>query len=71
MTSLLVRESYSRTNFFLSKVQTGKQRHKNIWHLTEAGKRWGTVIADKARTHDKIIEHVRWLPDILNVIDLS
>lgn len=25
----------------------------------------------KARTHDKIIEHVRWLPDVLEVIDLS
>lgn len=50
---------------------TGKQSHKNIWHLTEAGKRWGTVTRDKARTHDKIVEHVRWLPDVLEVIDLS
>ncbi len=25
----------------------------------------------KARTHDKIVEHVRWLPDVLEVIDLS
>ncbi|MBE9054288.1 hypothetical protein IQ243_28630 [Nostocales cyanobacterium LEGE 11386] len=50
---------------------TGKQSHKNIWHLTETGKRWGTVTRDKARTHDKIIEHVRWLPDVLEVIDLS
>lgn len=50
---------------------TGKQRQKNIWFLTEAGKQWGTVIRDKARTHDKIIEHVRWLPDVLDVIDLS
>ncbi|MBD2302863.1 BRO family protein [Nostoc sp. FACHB-190] len=49
----------------------GKPRHKNIWHLTEAGKQWRTVKLDKARTHDKIVEHVRWLPDVLNVIDLS
>jgi prophage antirepressor-like protein len=49
----------------------GKQSHKNIWHLTEKGKLWGTVIRDKARTHDKIVEHVRWLPDVLEVIDLS
>lgn len=49
----------------------GKQSHKNIWHLTEAGKQWGTVVPDKARTHDKIIEHVRWLPQVLDVIDLS
>lgn len=49
----------------------GKPRHKNIWHLTEAGKQWGTVKLDKARTHDKIVEHVRWLPDVLNLIDLS
>jgi len=49
----------------------GKQSHKNIWHLTEAGKQWGTVTRDKARTHDKIVEHVRWLPDVLDVIDLS
>ncbi|UKP01012.1 BRO-N domain-containing protein [Nostoc sp. UHCC 0870] len=27
----------------------GKQSHKNIWHLTEAGKRWGTVTRDKAK----------------------
>jgi prophage antirepressor-like protein len=51
--------------------RTGRPKHKNIWHLTEAGKQWGTVIRDKARTHDKIIEHVRWLPDVLDVIDLS
>ncbi|MBW4455315.1 MAG: hypothetical protein KME55_22810 [Nostoc indistinguendum CM1-VF10] len=50
---------------------TGKQRQKNIWHLTEKGKLWGTVTRDKARTHDKIVEHVRWLPDVLEVIDLS
>ncbi|MCC5633445.1 hypothetical protein LC613_38945 [Nostoc sphaeroides CHAB 2801] len=49
----------------------GKQSHKNIWHLTEKGKLWGTVTRDKARTHDKIVEHVRWLPDVLEVIDLS
>ncbi|WP_313937843.1 BRO-N domain-containing protein [Anabaena azotica] len=49
----------------------GKQSHKNIWHLTEAGLQWGTVVPDKARTHDKIIEHVRWLPQVLDVIDLS
>ncbi|MBD2526758.1 BRO family protein [Nostoc sp. FACHB-133] len=49
----------------------GKQSHKNIWHLTEKGKLWGTVTRDKARTHDKIVEHVRWLPDVLKVIDLS
>jgi 2-hydroxychromene-2-carboxylate isomerase len=49
----------------------GKQCRKNIWHLTEAGKPWGTVTRDKARTHDKIVEHVRWLPDVLEVIDLS
>jgi prophage antirepressor-like protein len=49
----------------------GKQCRKNIWNLTEAGKRWGTVTRDKARTHDKIVEHVRWLPDVLEVIDLS
>lgn len=50
---------------------TGKQRQKNIWHLTEKGKLWGTVTRDKARTHDKIVEHVRWLPNVLEVIDLS
>lgn len=50
---------------------TGKQRSLNIWHLTEAGKQWGTVVQDKARTHDKIVEHVRWLPNVLEVIDLS
>lgn len=50
---------------------TGKQSYKNTWHLTEAGKQWGTVVPDKARTHDKIIEHVKWLPDVLDVIDLS
>lgn len=50
---------------------TGRQSHKNIWHLTEAGKRWGIVVQDKARTHDKIVEHVRWLPGVLDVIDLS
>ena len=44
---------------------------KNIWHLTEKGKLWGTVTRDKARTHDKIVEHIRWLPDVLEVIDLS
>lgn len=49
----------------------GKPQRKNIWHLTEAGKRWGTVTRDKARTHDKIVEHVRWLPDVLEVIDLN
>jgi prophage antirepressor-like protein len=49
----------------------GIQRRKNIWHLTEKGKLWGTVTRDKARTHDKIVEHVRWLPDVLEVIDLS
>lgn len=49
----------------------GKQSHKNIWHLTEKGKLWGTVTRDKARTHDKIVEHVRWLPNVLEVIDLS
>ena len=49
----------------------GKQSYKNIWHLTEKGKLWGTVTRDKARTHDKIVEHVRWLPDVLEVIDLS
>jgi hypothetical protein len=49
----------------------GKQSHKNIWHLTEKGKLWATVTRDKARTHDKIVEHVRWLPDVLKVIDLS
>ncbi|MBN3890062.1 MAG: hypothetical protein HWQ43_13105 [Nostoc sp. JL31] len=49
----------------------GKQSHKNIWRLTEKGKLWGTVTRDKARTHDKIVEHVRWLPDVLEVIDLS
>lgn len=51
--------------------RTGKPKPKNIWHLTEAGKQWGTVMRDKARTHDKIVEHVRWLPDVLEVIDLS
>ncbi|MBW4690095.1 MAG: hypothetical protein KME40_34715 [Komarekiella atlantica HA4396-MV6] len=49
----------------------GKQCRKNIWHLTEAGKQWGTVTRDKARTHDKIVEHVRWLPDVLEVVDLA
>lgn len=49
----------------------GKQSHKNIWHLTEAGKEWGMLMPDKARTHDKIIEHIRWLPEVLDVIDLS
>lgn len=49
----------------------GKQSHKNILHLTEKGKLWGTVTRDKARTHDKIVEHVRWLPNVLEVIDLS
>ncbi|GAX38858.1 BRO-N domain-containing protein [Nodularia sp. NIES-3585] len=49
----------------------GKQSHKNTWHLTETGKKWGTVVPDKARTHDKIIEHVKWLPDVLDVIDLN
>ncbi|BCL40021.1 Bro-N domain-containing protein [Nostoc sp. MS1] len=49
----------------------GKQSHKNIWYLTEAGKQWGMLMPDKARTHDKIIEHVRWLPEVLDVIDLS
>ncbi len=49
----------------------GKQKRKNIWHLTDEGKQWGVVTRDKARTHDKIVEHVRWLPDVLDVIDLS
>ncbi|BBD70755.1 prophage antirepressor [Nostoc commune NIES-4072] len=49
----------------------GKQKRKNIWHLTDEGKQWGVVTRDKARTHGKIVEHVRWLPDILDVIDLS
>ncbi|MBD6621019.1 hypothetical protein FNW02_36170 [Komarekiella sp. 'clone 1'] len=49
----------------------GKQCRKNIWHLTEAGKQWGTVTRDKAKTHDKIVEHVRWLPDVLEVVDLA
>ncbi|WP_193199739.1 Bro-N domain-containing protein [Nostoc sp. MG11] len=50
---------------------TGKQKRKNIWHLTNEGKQWGTVVFDKARTHDKTVEHVRWLTDVLEVIDLS
>ncbi|WP_181154385.1 hypothetical protein [Nostoc sp. 'Peltigera membranacea cyanobiont' N6] len=47
------------------------QHRKNIWHLTKKGKLWGTVTRDKARTQDKIVEHVPWLPDVLEVVDLS
>ncbi|MEA5507672.1 BRO family protein [Halotia wernerae UHCC 0503] len=59
-TGLQYKEVEIKTN------SAGKQCRKNIWHLTEAGKKWGTVTRDKARTHDKIVEHVRWLPDVRN-----
>ena len=51
--------------------RTSKERKKNVWHLTEAGTRYGVVLQDKAFGHDKTVECVRWLPDVLKVITLS
>ncbi len=50
---------------------SGKERTVNIWHLTETGKEWGIVVKDKARGHDKTVEHVRWLPTVLEAIYLG
>ncbi|MFL9458965.1 hypothetical protein AB0758_49335 [Tolypothrix bouteillei VB521301_2] len=50
---------------------TGKEHKKNIWHLTEAGKEYGVVIKDKAFGHDKTVESVRWLPNVLQLIELN
>ena len=50
---------------------TGKDRKINVWQLTDAGKKWGVVVQDKARGHDKTVEHVRWLPTVLDVIELG
>lgn len=50
--------------------QTGKEKKINRWHLTDSGKQWGVVVQDKARGHEKTVEHVRWLPTVLEVISL-
>ena len=46
----------------------GKKR--NVWHLTERGEEYGILLLDKASRVDKTVQVVRWLPSVLDEINV-
>lgn len=55
--------------FQLQEISTGKNgKQKKTWQLTKEGKKYGVVQQDKAAGHDKIVESVRWLPEVVDEI---
>lgn len=48
--------------------KTGKTR--KVWHITDSGLEYGVVYQDKSQYSSKTVECVRWLPDVIDLIEI-